>query len=45
MDYRHSLLTLIICTVGVIFVLLWIRRDQQALNVLLTDASQDSFEY
>jgi hypothetical protein len=43
-DYRHTLLTLIICTVGVIFVLLWIRRDQQARVRIPTDASEDSFD-
>ena len=41
MDYRHTLLTLIICNVGVIFLLLWIRRDQNARIAAQHDMSQD----
>ena len=29
MDYRHILINLIVLTIAAIFILLWMRRDQQ----------------
>jgi hypothetical protein len=39
MDYRHILINLIVLTIAAIFILLWMRRDQQAKAAAATDGN------